>query len=92
MGSPGAAPDRLDVVPLVEDLYDRFAAVGLAPPDAVRALAELLIRVGQGLGEARQDRTVLLTRLREQSSLAAALILQGTILREWVDDPGAPDR
>lgn len=85
-------PDRLDLIPLVEDLYDRFAAAGLTEPDAVRVLAELLVRAGQGLGEACQDRATLLTRLRERPSLASALILQGVILRGWVDDPAAPDR
>jgi hypothetical protein len=79
---------------LARELLGRVAAAGLAPRDQVRALAKLVSAVGWQLaqpgmsGDIRELEAALATR----GDLASALILQGTVLEEWVGTEGGGSR
>ncbi len=76
---------------LVADLTTRMREARLDPTDQVRVLAALLTDVGWILAQPglAGDRATLEAQLARRGDLASALILQGAILREWVDD-GTP--
>ena len=77
-----------DLTTLVMDLRARLDEAGLCPTDQVRALATLLAAVGWSLAQPglSGDRMELEAALAARGDLASALILQGAVLKEWLED------
>ncbi len=73
---------------LVADLRSQIDQAGLGPADTVRVLAALLRIIGWQLAapDLPRDRGILEAHLLKSGDLASALILQGHILLEWVEE------
>ena len=80
-----------DLAALAMNLQVRLEGSGLTPTDQVRVLAKLISGIGWRLAQPglSRGRRELEEALALRGDLAAALILQGTVLEEWVaaDEP-----